>query len=314
MKSALVVGSAGQDGRLLLARLQAEEYSVLGIARDRVHATPVSGFRTIDILDPAQVSDVVSEMKPDEIYYLAAFHHSSEEAREFDAAGVWQRSFDVHVRGLLHFLEAMRAHSPRSRLFYAASSHVFGDVAGEPQNEHTSLQPQSIYGITKTAGLHCARFYRREHSLFAAAGILYNHESGLRAEQFVSQKIVRAALRIRRGQQDKLILGDLSARADWGYAPDYVNAMRMMLRLNAADDFVVATGETHSVQEFVETAFGVLDLDWKAHVEEKPELIARRRAALRGDATKLRTRTGWKPSVTFVQMVARLVKESCEQE
>ena len=312
MKSALIVGSGGQDGQLLLRRLQAENYRVLGIARDSVHAEHASRFARIDILDSAQVRTVVAETNPDEIYYLAAFHHSSEAFPASDVARFWQRSFDVHVNGLLHVLEAMRLHAPRSRLFYAASSRVFGDVSSGTQNELTPLQPQCIYGITKTAGLHSVRFYRREHSLFAAGGILYNHESGLRAEKFVSQKIVRGALRIKRGQQERLTVGDLSARADWGYAPDFVDAMRAILNLDAADDFVVATGETHSVQELVEAAFGVLGLDWRAYVDEKPSLIARRRPNLRGDATKLRTQTGWKPTLTFVQMVERLVEESGE--
>lgn len=312
MKSALIVGSAGQDGQLLLRGLQAENYRVLGIAREGVHAAPPCRFTKIDILDAAQVRAAVAETKPDEIYYLAAFHHSSEAFPASDVAGLWQRSFDVHVNGLLHVLEAMRLQSPHSRLFYAASSHVFGAVSSETQNELTPLQPQCIYGITKTAGLHAVRFYRREHSLFASGGILYNHESGLRAEHFVSQKIVRSALRIKRGEQERLTLGDLSARADWGYAPDYVDAMRAILNLDAADDFVVATGETHSVQELVEAAFGVLGLDWKAYVDEEPSLIARRRPNLRGDATKLRTQTDWKPTLTFVQMVERLVEESRE--
>lgn len=310
MKSALIVGSGGQDGQLLLGRLRAENYRVLGIARESVQATHPGPYAKIDIHDAAQMRAVVTETRPDEIYYLAAFHHSAEQFPASDVAGLWQRSFDIHVGGLLNVLEAMRLHSPGSRLFYAASSLVFGDVGSEPQNELTPLRPKCVYGITKTAGLHCLRFYRDAHSLFAAGGILYNHESGLRAGHFVSQKIVRGALRIKRGEQQRLALGDLSARTDWGYAPDFVDAMRAILALDAADDFVVATGEAHSVQEFVEAAFGALGLDWKAHVDEEPALIARRRTGLRGDAAKLRKLTGWKPTLTFPQMVERLIEES----
>jgi GDPmannose 4,6-dehydratase len=310
MSSALIIGSGGQDGQLLLQQLRSEGCHVLGIAREGLHATQPCSYTKIDILDAAQVRGIVAETKPEEIYYLAAFHHSSQEFPASDLAGLWQRSFDVHVSGLLNFLEAMRLHSPASRLFYAASSHVFGDPGDEPQNEHTPLRPQCVYGITKTAGLQCVRFYRREHALFAAGGILYNHESGLRAEHFVSQKIVRSAMRIKNGKQQRLSLGDLSARADWGYAPDFVHAMRAILALDTADDFVVATGEAHSVQEFVEAAFGTLGLDWKAHVDEEPALIARRRNKLRGDASKLGALTGWRPTLTFTQMVERLIKES----
>lgn len=312
MKSALIVGSSGQDGQLLLRRLEAENYRVIGIARGSTHAAPPGDFTKVDILDAPQVRAVVAQTLPDEIYYLAAFHHSSEDLPASDVASLWQRSFDIHVRGLLHVLEAMRLESPRSRLFYAASSHVFGDVVEATQNELTPLLPQCLYGITKTGGLHSVRFYRREHGLFAAGGILYNHESGLRAERFVSQKIVRAALRIKRGEHKRLVLGDLSARTDWGYAPDFVAAMRAILSLDAADDFVVATGQTHSVKELVEAAFGVLGLEWKDWVDEKRSLIARARPNLCGDATKLRTQTGWRPTLTFVQMVERLVEESSE--
>ena len=272
MKSALIVGSGGQDGQLLLGRLRAENYRVLGIARESVQATHPGPYAKIDIHDAAQMRAVVTETRPDEIYYLAAFHHSAEQFPASDVAGLWQRSFDIHVGGLLNVLEAMRLHSPGSRLFYAASSLVFGDVGSEPQNELTPLRPKCVYGITKTAGLHC--------------------------------------LRIKRGEQQRLALGDLSARTDWGYAPDFVDAMRAILALDAADDFVVATGEAHSVQEFVEAAFGALGLDWKAHVDEEPALIARRRTGLRGDAAKLRRLTGWKPTLTFPQMVERLIEES----
>jgi GDPmannose 4,6-dehydratase len=312
VKKALIVGSGGQDGQLLSLRLRADNYHVLGITRTGVLGATPGSFTQIDIFDAAQVHTIVAEMKPDEIYYLAAVHNSSEKFPASDVGSLWQKSFDVHVKGLLNVLEAMRLQSRYSRLFYAASSHMFGNVGSEKQNEHTPLQPQCIYGITKTTGFHSVRFYRQEHSLFATSGILYNHESGLRAENFVSQKIIRGALRIKRGQQERLILGDLSARTDWGYAPDFIDAMRAILDMDVADDFVVATGETHSVQEFVATAFGVLDLDWHAYVDEDPSLIARRRPNLCGDAHKLNMKTGWKPTLTFVQMVEKLVEENRE--
>ena len=300
MSRAIVVGAAGQDGRILSERLISEGCEVLGIARD-------SGART-DIADAAQVSTLVAAWQPDRIYYLAAHHHSSQDATGADTVGLYEKSHAVHVRGLLHFLEAMRASARHARLFYAASSLVFGDATSAVQDESTPLNPRCIYGITKAAGLHCCRFYRETHGVFASGGILFNHESPYRQEKFVSQKIIRAVAAISAGSHEKLVLGDLSARIDWGYAPDFTDAMTRILALDRADDFVVVTGESHSVGEFAEIAFRHAGLDWKSHVEENPSVLQRRRPALVGDASRLRTRTGWRPTVTFPEMVARLVE------
>jgi len=308
MKRAIIVGSSGQDGQLLFQSLEKKGCSVLGIARENTRSTGPNSFAKINILDAAQVAATVSEFQPNEIYYLAAFHHSSEEIP--DASVLWQKSFESHVTGLLNFLEAIRKHSSPTRLFYAASSLVFGEAVTEPQNEETPLHPGCVYGLTKAAGMQNCRLYRRKHSVFAATGILYNHESHLRAEKFVSQKIIRAAFRIKKGLQEKLVLGDLSARIDWGYAPDFVEAMQAILAADAPDDFVVATGESHTVREFVEIVFSELALDWQKFVEEKPDLLARRKKNLRGDAKKLKTLTGWKPSVSFDEMVRRVLKQS----
>jgi GDPmannose 4,6-dehydratase len=209
----------------------------------------------------------------------------------------------------LNFLEAARVKSPKSRLFFASSSRVFGAPPSSPQDETTPLNPECVYGITKAAGQRCVRYYRQAHGLFAAAGILYNHESPLRAPAFVTTKIVRGAVAIRRGQQSKLVLGDLDAEADWGYAPDYVDAMRQILRLPAADDFVIASGASHTVRNFVEAAFGLVGLDWNAYVEVAPGLISgQRRSSLVGNTAKLTAATGWKPSVSFTELVRILVQ------
>ncbi|MDB6026249.1 MAG: hypothetical protein JWM68_2472 [Verrucomicrobiales bacterium] len=311
MKTAIIVGADGQDGRILFEQLRREGYAILGIGRESIRTENLAELSRINILDAGQVSSVVAKLQPSEIYYLAAFHHSSEELPT-DASTLWQRSFDVHVRGLLHFLEAIKKNSPASRLFYAASSHIFGDVDREPQDEKTPFQPKCIYGLTKVAGIHACRLYHHNDNVFAAAGILYNHESPFRAAKFVSQKIIRGAINIKRGTQSKLILGDLAARIDWGYAADYVAAMRAILKQQMREDFVIATGETHSVLEFVEIAFGFLGLDWKKHIEENSSLVMRRRNPLRGDATKLRTMTGWKPTVTFEEMIHCLLQNSDE--
>jgi GDPmannose 4,6-dehydratase len=298
MKRVVIVGSGGQDGRLLEQRLHAEGCEVVGIRRDGPGP---------DLTQREQVAAAMRQWQPAEVYYLAAYHHSSQEKTAADPAAIFTRSFEVHVTGLVHYLDAIRLHSPASRLFYAASSLVFGDPPSPVQTEATPFSPRCPYGISKAAGVHVCRHFRETHRVFASAGILYNHESPLRQEKFVSQKIVQAALRIARGEQDKLTLGDLSARIDWGYAPDFVDAMTRLLALPESGDFIVATGETHSVQEFVEIAFDRLGLDWRAHVLEDPALLGRRKASMTGDASKLRQLTGWQPTVDFPGMIAALL-------
>jgi GDPmannose 4,6-dehydratase len=177
----------------------------------------------------------------------------------------------------------------------------------EPQNESTPLNPVCFYGITKASGLQICGHFRRTYGVFASGGILFNHESALRERKFVIPKIIHTALEISRGASLKLQLGDLSARVDWGYAPDYVEAMHRILCLENPEDFVIATGETHSVQEVVEMVFARLGLDWKAHVTEAPGILTRKRVVLRGDPSKLQQLTGWRPSIDFQTMISGLV-------
>jgi GDPmannose 4,6-dehydratase len=310
MRRSLVIGINGQDGRLISESLQRDGYAVSGATRERVQSAGGLEIGQFNLAHANEVERTIHVLQPDEIYYLAAFHHSSEQTIALESGEVWEKSLATHLTGLVHVLEAVRKHSRHSRLFYAASSHVFGQPPTELQDEQTPFNPTCIYGITKAAGVQCCRYYRKEHSLFATAGILYNHESHLRAEKFLSQKIVQAAWRIKNGTQSELVLGDLSARVDWGYAVDYVRAMRMILALDTAEDFVIATGELHTVGEFAEIAFGALGLDWKNYVNEKPGLLARRKVNLCGNPTKLKSLTGWKPSVSFEEMIRRLIKDS----
>jgi GDPmannose 4,6-dehydratase len=312
MKPVLVIGCEGQDGRLLCERLSAEGREVMGIDQGIVRPPRGVEIPPTDIMDASAVEAAVKLLQPSEIYYLAAYHHSSQDLPAGGDLEVMERSYAVHVRGLLHFLEAIRKVSPRSRLFYAASSLVFGDPRTSPQNEETPLEPLCAYGITKTAGVHCCRMYRSRWGVFASAGMLYTHESPRRGGAFVAQKIVRGAVAIKKGIQDRLVLGDLSARVDWGYAPDYVDAMTRILRVDRPGDYVVASGQAHTVKEFVETCFALLDLDWRRHVDEDASLLARRRQKLEGDATRLRRDTGWRPSVDFAELVRVLVRAAQE--
>jgi len=253
------------------------------------------------------VFDLLRRIVPDEIYYLAAYHHSAENIPLQGDLDLFTRSFQVHVHSLVNFLEGMRLFARDARLFYAASSHVFGNAASEPQDELTPFNPKCIYGITKTAGVHACRFYRNQHRLFVSSGILYNHESRYRKPIFVTRKIINGAVGIKNGRQDKLVLGNLSAEVDWGYAPDYVEAFQKVLHADVPDDFVVATGRKHSVQNFVEAVFGYLDLDWKLYVHEDKTIIAKGDVSLVGDPGKLMRVTGWKPSVDFSEMIRLLI-------
>ena len=310
MRNALIIGAGGQDGRLLARLLLDREYTVRGWTRGEPASPAPCECTLIDIRQPALVEADLRRSPPDEIYYLAAFHHATEDVVELSAAELLRCSLDVHVLGLLNVLQAMEECCPRTRLFYAASSHVFGTNESDWQNEETPLSPDSAYGISKAAGLQCCQLYRRQKGIFAATGILFNHESSFRKPSFLSQKIVRGALRAERDPDYKLVLGDLEARVDWGYAPDYVDAMHRILQLPEASDFVVASGELHTVRDFAQAAFGALGLDWRRHVETDARLLNKISHPLRGDSSKLRAATRWAPTVSFVELVAGLVHEA----
>jgi GDPmannose 4,6-dehydratase len=316
VKRVVIVGSGGQDGRILTERLLAEGHRVLGVERQRV--TRRDAFdqdlpESLDVTDAAQVRDLIAAVGPDEVYYFAAYHHSSEEADD-DVPALLRQSHDVHVLGPVNFLEAIRRTAPRCRTFYAASSHVFGVPPAPVQDESTPFAPSSIYAITKTAGIHACRFYRERHQLHVSVGILYNHESRYRARKFVSQRIVQGALEAREakraGRTSKLVLGDLSAVVDWGYAPDYVDAAIRMVASEIPDDFVVATGIPHTVGDFAAAAFGRVGLDWRQYVEQDSARVRRQGTTLVGDSSKLRQATGWNPSVGFEEMVGILLEDA----
>ena len=309
MKKAIIVGSEGQDGQLLYNLLLSRGYQLYGIDKSGVKSTTAGLPTNPDIQNAGQIKSLVGQIQPDEIYYLAAFHHSSQDIIQETPLNIFEQSFEVNTFGLLNFLEAVRTASPLSRVFYASSGRIFGVPEDQPQTELTSINPTCIYGITKSAGLFACRYYRAEYSLFISAGILYNHESELRDVKFVSKKIIQGAINIKQGKQDSLELGDLSAQIDWGYAPEYVEGMVKILQHEQADDFVIASGELHTVQEFVEITFGLLDLDWKQYVKENKTIIARKTLPLSGDISKIRNVINWEPALSFAEMVATILKK-----
>jgi GDPmannose 4,6-dehydratase len=308
MKTSLVIGADGQDGTLLVERLTRRGDRVIGVSRHQTWSIPIEPWDTVDILQPKQVLSLLKKTQPVECYYLPAFHHSAEDAELLPGDPVlFERSHAVHVRGLIHFLHAIAQTSRQTRLFYAASSHVFGSPHIQPLDESAPLNPENVYGITKTMGIHCCRHFRAELGVFAAAGILFNHESHLRPVKFLSQKIVHGVLAFQKDKAKKLVLGDLNATVDWGYAGDYVDAMTHILGHTTPDDFVVATGEPHTVGEFLRITCEIVGVDWRECAVTDDGILKKKQVRLIGDSGKLRRLTGWQPKTSFHGMIEKML-------
>ncbi|HZM71289.1 MAG TPA: GDP-mannose 4,6-dehydratase [Candidatus Cryosericum sp.] len=318
MKKALVTGITGQDGSYLSEFLLAKGYEVHGIIRrastfnteriDHLYQDPhLRGTRLFlhygDLGDSVSVVKLLNDLKPDEIYHLGAQSHVRV---SFD---IPEYTADITAVGTIRILEAIREARARTRFYQASSSEMFGLVAENPQRETTPFHPRSPYGVSKVFAFWSTVNYRESYGLFAANGILFNHESPRRGETFVSRKITRAVAYIRAGLQKKLYLGNLDARRDWGFAPEYVEAMWLMLQQDEPDDYVIATGETHSVREFCEEAFGLVGLDWRQYVEiDKRYLRPAEVDILLGDPSKAKARLGWEPKVKFKDLVKIMVE------
>lgn len=308
MKKAIIVGCHGQDGRLLDDFLSRKKFEVIGIDKKFIKCPQGMNCGVVDINKPEDVNGLIRDFEPDEVYYLAALHHSSQ-ADLGDHVDLFRKSFDIHVLAFMNFLEAIKQHSPRTRILYAASSHIFGNPENKTQDENTAIRPNCIYGITKAAGLFVSRLYRKNYSIFAPTCILYNHESSFRHEDFVSKKIISGAVRIKKKEQERLLVGDLDAEIDWGYAPDFIDGMHRIINHGTADDFIVATGKRHTVRDFVKIAFEYLDLDWSRYVEEDRSIITKQSYRRIGNPRKLMKATGWKPTVDFKGMIRLLLTE-----
>jgi GDPmannose 4,6-dehydratase len=321
-KRALITGITGQDGSFLTELLLEKGYEVYGIIRrastfntDRIDHLyqdphePSTRLRLVygDLNDSSSLNTILRQTKPDEIYNLGAQSHVRV---SFD---VPEYTGEVTGLGTVRLLEAIRETGIRPKFYQASSSELFGSVVEIPQNERTPFHPRSPYGCAKAYAYYITVNYRESYGLFACNGILFNHESERRGETFVSRKITRAATRVKVGLQDKLYLGNLDARRDWGYARDYVEAMWLMMQAGEPDDYIIATGESHSVRDFLDLAFGRLDLDWKQYVEIDPRYFRPAEVdILQGDATKARTKLGWQPKVTFRELVDRMIDHDLE--
>ncbi|MDP3900199.1 MAG: GDP-mannose 4,6-dehydratase [bacterium] len=320
MKKALITGITGQDGSYLAELLLQKGYEVHGLVRHVALESPEHRLGRIShILDKinlhsgslesyASIFSVVEKVRPDECYHLAA---QSFVAVSFEDAF---STLNTNINGTLHILAAIKELVPNCKFYFAGSSEMFGKVHETPQTETTPFHPRSPYGISKVTGFDITRNYREAHNVFAASGILFNHESERRGIQFVTRKITDGVAKIKLDLAEELKLGNLDAKRDWGYAPEYVEAMWLMLQQTAPEDFVIATGRTHSVREFVEAAFQEVNLNWQEYVKidesfKRPAEVN----LLIGDASKAKEKLGWQPQTDFIQLAKKMVRYDLER-
>ena len=322
MKKALITGITGQDGSYLTELLLDKGYKVYGLIRrsssfnterishlyQDIHEEDLK-LKLIyaDLSDGSNIDIILNDIEPDEIYNMGAQSHVRV---SFDQPIY---TSNVNALGSLRLLEAIRRIAKKVRYYQASSSEMYGKVKEIPQNENTPFHPRSPYACSKAYAYWQTVNYREAYKMHASNGILFNHESPRRGETFVTRKITRAATRIKLGLQDKLYLGNLDAKRDWGFAGDYVEAMWAILQLEEPDDYVIATGETHSVREFLDEVFGYLDIDWREYVEIDPRYFRPTEVdILQGDASKARKKLNWKPKVTFKELARMMTNSDME--
>jgi GDPmannose 4,6-dehydratase len=316
-KKALITGITGQDGSYLAELLLSKGYKVYGIIRrastfntgrlDPIYADPHSGRANLfleygDLSDASNLARLIGKIQPDEVYNLAAQSHVRV---SFDSP---EYTTDITGTGAVRLLEAIRETGIKPRYYQASSSEMYGKVMEVPQRESTPFYPRSPYGCAKVYAYWITVNYRESYGLHASNGILFNHESPRRGETFVTRKITRALAQIKAGLQDKIYLGNLDAKRDWGYAKEYVEAMWLMLQQDKPDDYVIATNETHSIREFLDVAFGHVGMDWKKHVEIDPRYYRPAEVDLLiGDCSKAKAQLGWEPKTKFADLVKLMV-------
>jgi GDPmannose 4,6-dehydratase len=324
VKKALITGISGQDGSYLAEFLLAKDYEVHGIVRrsssfntariDGIYQDPHVPHARLklhygDLNDASSLNRILRTIQPDEIYNLGAQSHVRV---SFD---IPEYTAEVTALGTVRLLEAIRETGLTPKFYQASSSEMFGKVQEVPQRETTPFYPRSPYGAAKVYSYWITVNYREAYNLFACNGILFNHESPRRGETFVTRKITRAAARIKLGMQHELFLGNLDAKRDWGFAGDYIKAMWMMLQADQPDDYVIATGETHTVREFLERTFSYLDLDWQRYVKIDPRYYRPTEVDLLiGDAGKAKKILGWEPKVSFDELVVMMVEADLKAE
>lgn len=306
-KKALIVGHTGQDGFYLTQLLESRNYQVYGLSSSAAYVSDGSEFQQGNLLDVSYAESLIELIQPDELYYLAAVHQSSVE-QSFDDLSFYKQTLDVNANAYLNVLNALVKLAPACKVFYASSSHIFGGTSTQVQNEDTPVCPVSIYGVSKVLGMHFTELYRQK-GLDASCGILYNHESPRRLSKFVSKKIVETAVKIYKKEADELVLGDLNASIDWGYAPDYMLAAHLIVNAGQPGNYVISSGHLYTVKDFVEAVFAYLNLNWQDYVRENKGIILKRSVTiLKGDNSKLKSATNWSNSVDLKGMIAILIE------
>lgn len=317
MKTALITGITGQDGSYLAELLLDKGYKVIGLKRrsssictnriDHIYDNPNFILEYSNLFDSISLSRLINKYKPDELYNLAAQSHVRV---SFDTPEETVTNIAI---GSIRVFELCRSLSPKTKIYQASSSEMYGDNTNAPQNENTKMTPASPYACAKLFAHNLARNYRESYGQFIASGILFNHESPRRGETFVTRKITQAAAKIKLGVQDKLYLGNLDAKRDWGFAGDYVEAMWLMLQQDKPDDFVIATGETYTVREFLERTFKLADLSIEKHVEIDERLFRPHEVPLLlGDASKAKRILGWEPKTSFEELIEKMYNSDLE--
>lgn len=322
MQSALITGITGQDGSYLTELLLAKGYTVHGIVRRssstvRRRLDHLTGNTNVygqqlflhyaDLDDITTVRRLLTKVRPSEVYHLAGQTHVG---ASFD---IPESTCEFTAMGTLRLLEILRDLTPQPRFLHASSSEIFGRPTQSPQTEQTPFNPVTPYGVAKAFATQMVRVYRQAHGFFACNAICYNHESPRRGESFVTRKITRSVARIKAGLQDRLLLGNLTARRDWGYAGDYVEAMWRMLQHDTPDDYIIATGQSHTIEEFLELAFKQVDLNWRDYVGTDPRYLRPTEVELLvGDPAHARRTLGWKPTTTFPELVERMVQSDLQ--
>jgi GDPmannose 4,6-dehydratase len=313
MKTAIIIGVKGQDGQFLFNFLKRNDYSVIGFDMNYVSAFSIEWDKPISISSNSDVSRLIKLIQPDEIYYLAAYHHSSEDIITNESELI-QKSYEINVLSYVNFLEAIRNYSKNTKIFYAASCHIFGDPINSYQDESTHCNPSSIYAITKYSGLKLSEYYRYNYSIFSSVGILYNHESHLRSEKFASKKIVKTAVEIFNKEKNILIIGNLNAEIDWSYAGDFVEAFVKILKFEKSENFIVASGKIQKLELFINYVFSALGLNWKKYVKESPSLLQRNNKGVYcGNYSKLFELTNWDPKTDLKTLAEIMVKKELSQ-
>jgi GDPmannose 4,6-dehydratase len=317
-KSALITGITGQDGTYLAELLISKGYTVHGLVRGQ-HNPKMAAIQKLipkleliegDLYDQSSLMSAIEAAEPDEVYNLGAISYVALSFKQAINTG------EITALGVTRLLEAIRVVNPKIRFYQASSSEMFGKVRETPQTEMTAFHPRSPYGVAKAYGHYLTVNYRESYGMFACSGILFNHESPRRGPEFVTRKISKAVARIKLGLQDSLVLGTLDSKRDWGFAGDYVSGMHLMLQQDQPDDYVLATGETHSVREFCELAFGHAGLEWEKYTTTDATVSARPAEVdlLIGDATKAKEKLGWTPTVTFPELVNMMVDSDIAAE